>query len=455
MRQRLFLLYLTILAAWPLTDFANQDLQNRFETSLGNARSLTNVEVKFLDSMTIRDPVDLKIFKITNGVYSHTFLYSYLACGQKYQATSKLIAGTGTNLGAVDESAFDGRWYRAYSAQLGRSMTINMTNRPLEGLNSMNPLVTPFTFFKPSREGGRLRLLTFTDITSGKLENGFTLPPAVRTNGLLEASWPGFVDANQKTTWKMMVDETNDCFAPSVIELINPGFGVVVVDHLLNYTNLGNYQFPSRIEWTEETYPPTSPPTVKSSGTITLISARIPEPVEDSVFELKDDETLADSIWDNAKQTFVRTAPGYAPTKACVPYSGEKIYDETADAAKQIDAGLAMAKQGRKRLLLEFGANWSDPCHQLNWFLTTNQDVAGELGKDYVVVLVDVNKGHNRTIEMNYGHPIHNGLPAITLLDADGKLLTTKIPSEWVESGNYVPEKLTSFLQQWAAGKDR
>ena len=33
---------------------------------------------------------------------------------------------------------------------------------------------------------------------------------------------------------------------------------------------------------------------------------------------------------------------------------------------------------------------------QLNWFLTTNLEVAGELGKDYVVVLVDVNKGHNR-----------------------------------------------------------
>ena len=56
---------------------------------------------------------------------------------------------------------------------------------------------------------------------------------------------------------------------------------------------------------------------------------------------------------------------------------------------------------------------------------------------------------------MNYGHPIHNGLPAIALLDADGKLLTTKIPSEWVEAGNYVPEKVTGFLLQWAAGKDR
>ena len=150
----------------------------------------------------------------------------------------------------------------------------------------------------------------------------------------------------------------------------------------------------------------------------------------------------------------MRTAPGYAPTKACVPFSGEQIYDESADAAKQIDSGLEMAKQERKRVSLEFGANWRDPCHQLNWFLTTNLDVAGELGKDYVVVLVDVNKGHNRTIEMNYGHPIHNGLPAMAILDADGKLLTTKIPTEWVEAGNYVPEKVTSFLQQWAAGKD-
>jgi hypothetical protein len=151
----------------------------------------------------------------------------------------------------------------------------------------------------------------------------------------------------------------------------------------------------------------------------------------------------------------VRTAPGYAPTKACVPFSGEQIYDESADAAKQIDSGLEMAKQERKRVLLEFGANWRDPCHQLNWFLTTNLDVAGELGKDYVVVLVDVNKGHNSHLEMSYGHPIHNGLPAMSILDADGKLLTTKIPTEWVEAGNYIPEKVTGFLQQWAAGTTR
>jgi hypothetical protein len=42
----------------------------------------------------------------------------------------------------------------------------------------------------------------------------------------------------------------------------------------------------------------------------------------------------------------------------------------------------------------------------------------------------------------------------MAILDADGNLLTTKIPTEWVEAGNYVPEKVTSFLQQWAAGKD-
>jgi len=47
-----------------------------------------------------------------------------------------------------------------------------------------------------------------------------------------------------------------------------------------------------------------------------------------------------------------------------------------------------------------------------------------------------------------------NGLPAIAILDADGKLLTTKIPTELTEAGRYVPEKVTSFLQQWAARED-
>jgi hypothetical protein len=84
--------------------------------------------------------------------------------------------------------------------------------------------------------------------------------------------------------------------------------------NLLNYTNLGSYQFPSRIEWMDAKYPPTIPPTILTTGTVTLTSARISKQVGDSVFELRNEEESADSILDWSAKNFVRVAPGYAPT---------------------------------------------------------------------------------------------------------------------------------------------
>jgi thioredoxin-related protein len=72
------------------------------------------------------------------------------------------------------------------------------------------------------------------------------------------------------------------------------------------------------------------------------------------------------------------------------------IYNESADGSKQIADALATAKKEHKHVLLQFGANWCGWCHKLHQLFETDKNIAEALKSDYVVVLVDVNKGHNK-----------------------------------------------------------
>lgn len=137
------------------------------------------------------------------------------------------------------------------------------------------------------------------------------------------------------------------------------------------------------------------------------------------------------------------------PSKAARP----AIYDEQADAAKQIADGLAVAKKENKRVLLQFGANWCGWCHKLHRLFQSDTDIAAKLKEAYVVVMVDVNKGHNSDINKKYGNPTRFGLPVIVILDADGKVLTTQDTGKLEQGDHHDPTKVLAFLKEWAPNK--
>jgi thiol:disulfide interchange protein len=128
------------------------------------------------------------------------------------------------------------------------------------------------------------------------------------------------------------------------------------------------------------------------------------------------------------------------------------IYDESADAQKQLTAAVEQAKKENKIILLQFGANWCGWCHKLHKLFDTDQTIHSRLQKDYVVVMVDVNKGHNSDFAAKYGADKH-GLPCIVILDSNGKHLTTKDTGELEESDHHSPEKVLAFLNQWSPKK--
>jgi thiol:disulfide interchange protein len=136
------------------------------------------------------------------------------------------------------------------------------------------------------------------------------------------------------------------------------------------------------------------------------------------------------------------------------PQMGPDIYATQSDGSSQIAAALLKASAERKRVLLEFGANWCIWCRRLHATFEIDPGVSSALQKGFVVVRIDVNtrKGEKRNASVNErsGNPLQHGIPVLVVLDSDGKQLTTKDSGELEEGDRHSPAKITAFLAEWA-----
>ncbi len=144
------------------------------------------------------------------------------------------------------------------------------------------------------------------------------------------------------------------------------------------------------------------------------------------------------------------SAQANSTTNVTAQVNRSPIYDESVDGLKQIAAALETAAKEHKRVLLMFGANWCGWCHKLHTLFETDQSISDVLKANYVVVLIDVNKGHNSAVDTRYGNPTQHGLPVIVILDADGKQLTTEDTGLLEEGDHHSPQKVLAFLKAWA-----
>lgn len=136
------------------------------------------------------------------------------------------------------------------------------------------------------------------------------------------------------------------------------------------------------------------------------------------------------------------------------PKMGPDIFDVRADGSAQIADALARATVEKKRVILDFGANWCIWCHRLHHTFETDPGVSRALDKGYIVVMIDVNTRHgvkrNADINERYGNPIVHGIPVLVVLDSNGKQLTTKDSGELEEGDGHSPAKIIAFLKEWA-----
>ncbi|MBI2926088.1 MAG: hypothetical protein HYY24_10325 [Verrucomicrobia bacterium] len=85
----------------------------------------------------------------------------------------------------------------------------------------------------------------------------------------------------------------------------------------------------------------------------------------------------------------------------------------------------------------------------MSGLLNTNAPIARIVKENYVVVLIDVDSGHNEDVVKRYGNPTRFGLPVLVVLDADGKQLTTQDTGKLEEGDHHDPAKVMAFLEKW------
>jgi thiol-disulfide isomerase/thioredoxin len=127
------------------------------------------------------------------------------------------------------------------------------------------------------------------------------------------------------------------------------------------------------------------------------------------------------------------------------------VYDESADGAKQIAGALAKAKRDHKRVLVQWGANWCGWCIKLHELYRSDKDIAHELLYEYETVFVDAGK-FDKHLELagKYSADFKaHGLPYLTVLDEDGKLVVNQDSGELEvpKSDHHDPSKVLGFLK--------
>jgi len=130
----------------------------------------------------------------------------------------------------------------------------------------------------------------------------------------------------------------------------------------------------------------------------------------------------------------------------------EPIYDEKADASRQIAAAITAASLPGKpvrNIVLVFGANWCPDCHALD-DNTHKPELAALIEKHFVVVKIDVGRmDKNLDVALKHGVPVKRGIPAMAVLDSRGKLLYAQDQGQFADARHMSFESIKAFFEQW------
>jgi thioredoxin 1 len=130
----------------------------------------------------------------------------------------------------------------------------------------------------------------------------------------------------------------------------------------------------------------------------------------------------------------------------------EPIYDEKADASRQIAAAITVASQPGKpvrNIVLVFGANWCPDCHALDDNMH-KPELAALIEKHFAVVKIDVGQmDKNLDVALKHGVPVKRGIPAMAVLDSRGKLLYAQDQGQFADARHMSFESIKAFFEQW------
>lgn len=127
----------------------------------------------------------------------------------------------------------------------------------------------------------------------------------------------------------------------------------------------------------------------------------------------------------------------------------DPIYIEEANGEQLLAAAVEKAKSDGKHVLIEWGGNWCGWCYKLHDVFHENDVVHPILEESFELVLIDSTK--NRELMQTYGGKDRQfSYPHLTVLDADGQVLTNQNTGPLEEGSNHDPVKVAEFLKTWA-----
>jgi thiol:disulfide interchange protein len=141
------------------------------------------------------------------------------------------------------------------------------------------------------------------------------------------------------------------------------------------------------------------------------------------------------------------TAPG---ARAQGPGGKRQIYSETADPKASIAAGLQQAKREHKRVIIDFGGDWCGDCQVLDIYFHQQPNLQ-LLQKNFVLVHVWVPEtlDKNGDIGLKYGVPITRGVPALAVLDENGKVVYAQRTGQFNDMRHMDAGSVNDFLNRW------
>jgi thiol:disulfide interchange protein len=133
----------------------------------------------------------------------------------------------------------------------------------------------------------------------------------------------------------------------------------------------------------------------------------------------------------------------------CARAAESGIYPDPGVAGADLAAALRTAAGTHRRVLVDFGGNWCPDCVVLDRYL---QDDVNKplLEAGYVVVHVNIGRlDRNLDIAARCGVPLGRGVPALAVLDSDGRVLYSQKGGEFEAMRRMRSDSVTECLRQW------
>lgn len=148
------------------------------------------------------------------------------------------------------------------------------------------------------------------------------------------------------------------------------------------------------------------------------------------------------------------TEPATSEKPAAKPVKPKRapIYIEEENGKELIEAALKKAKRDHKHVLVEWGGNWCGWCYKLHDVFHKDETVQPIVFEEFELVLIDCRPNEKLMKEFG-GAERQYSFPHLTILDADGKVLTNQETGSLEEGDHHDPELVSKFLLKWAPEK--